>query len=345
MFTKKTKCIWAVLVLLIFLFSLGCGSSAPEEKQQESEQSQQAEQPAPETEKLRVAAVIPGSINDAGWNAVAYDALKAIERDFGAEISYAESVPTSDFEERFRAYATAGYNVIIGHGFEFGDTAMKVAPDFPDVKFIITSTDIHQEPNLASVQTNNYEGGWVVGAIAGIVTETNKVAYIGGMDIPSITLGGNGFVKGAKYINPDIEAFETYTGDFEDAAKAKELMKSFIEKGADVGVGNADHASLGPIEACAEAGLKAVGIIANQNDIAPDSVVGSVEYSYAVAIKVIIQDILDGKFEPKFYNGGFKDGALVFYPNDKVMTAEQKARVEEIINGVMDGSIDIGKPD
>lgn len=338
--SRSTKALLAVLVLFVFIFTVGCGGgdNAPQ-----SESNGQAD-PAPAEDKLRVAAVIPGSINDAGWNAVAYDALLAIERDFGAEISYAENVPTSDFEERFRAYATEGYNVIIGHGFEFGDTAMKVAPDFPDVKFIITSTDISQAPNLASVQTNNYEGGWVVGAIAGIVTESNKVAYIGGMDIPSITLGGQGFVKGAKYTNPNVEAFETYTGDFTDAAKAKELMKSFIEKGADVGVGNADHASLGPIEACSEAGLKAVGIIANQNEIAPETVVGSIEYSYAKAISVIIQDILDGKFEAKFYNGGFKDGALIFHPNDKVMTGEQKAKVEEIIKGVSDGSIDIGSP-
>jgi basic membrane protein A len=154
-----------------------------------------------------------------------------------------------------------------------------------------------------------------------------------------------GFVKGAAYTNPGVEAFETYTGDFDDAAAAKELTKSFIEKGADVGVGNADHASLGTIEACAEAGVKVVGIIANQNEIAPDHVVGSVEYSYAIAIKGIIQDILDDKFEAKFYNSGFNDGALIFHPNDKVITAEQKAQVEEIISGVADGSIDIGSVD
>ena len=344
MLKRSAKSILAVLVLFIFLFTLGCGSeNKTTDNAPQGETKEQTEQTTTE-KKLRVAAVIPGSINDAGWNAIAYDALLAIERDFGAEISYVENVPTSDFEERFRAYATSGYDVIIGHGFEFGDTAMKVAPEFPDVKFIITSTDISQAPNLASVQTNNYEGGWVVGAIAGIVTEANKVAYVGGMDIPSITWAGNGFVKGAKYTNPNVEAFEAYTGDFTDAAKAKELMKSYVEKGADVGVGNADHASLGAIEACAESGKKVVGIIANQNDIAPDNVVGSIEFSYAKAISVIIQDILDGKFEAKFYNGGFKDGALIFHPNDNVMTAEQKAKVEEIIKGVADGSIDIGTP-
>jgi basic membrane protein A len=329
---RTTSVVLALFLVVAMLLTFGCG-------QKDSGSTETPE--TDETVKLKVAYVIPGSINDAGWCAIAYDALKAIEANFGAETSYAENVPTSDFEERYRAYAEEGYNVIIGHGFEFGDVAMKVARDYPDIKFIVTSTDISQEPNVASVQTNNYVGGYVVGAIAGIVTETNKVAYVGGMDIPSITNAGKGFIKGAKAVNPEVEAFETYTGDFHDVTKAKEVMESFLEKGVDVGVGNADFASLGPIEACKNKGAKVVGIIGNQNDVAPDNVVGSIEYSYVVALQGVMQDILDGKFEAKFYNSGFKEGALIFYPNDKVITLEQKAKVEDIIKQIVDGTLKV----
>lgn len=333
---RKTILLLALFLVVALLAATGCGAKKEAGGSGDVEPAADAQ-----TEKLRVALILPGSINDGGWNAVAYAGLQAIEKQFGAETSYAENVPASDYEERYRAYANEGYNVIIGHGFEFGDVAMKVAKDFPDIKFIVTSSDISQEPNVASLQTNNYEGGYVVGVIAGLATESNKISYIGGMSIPSITNAGKGFTKGAKSVNPDVEVLETYTGDFSDAAKAKELMQSFLEKGVDVGTNNADHASLGAIEAAKQKGIKLVGIIGNQNDLAPEHMLGSVEYSYPVAMAVVMKDIVEGKFEPKFYNLGFKEGALIFHPNEKVITPEIQSKVEEVIKQIADGSLKI----
>lgn len=99
---------------------------------------------------LKIAFLLPGPISDQGWNMMAYNALKAAEKEHGAEIAYTERTPVSDFEEIFRGYAQAGYDIIMGHGFQFGDTAKKVAKEFSNTVFIVTSTDISQGPNLAS---------------------------------------------------------------------------------------------------------------------------------------------------------------------------------------------------
>ena len=104
--------------------------------------------------KLKVAILLPGVITDQGWNTMAYNALKAVEKNLGAEIAYTENTPASDYEEIFRGYANAGFDVVMGHGYEFGDAAMLVAKEYQDKYFIVTSTQISQEPNLSSFVIN-----------------------------------------------------------------------------------------------------------------------------------------------------------------------------------------------
>ena len=121
---------------------------------------------------LKIAGLFPGPISDQGWNMMAYNAFKAAEKEYTAEIAYTERTPVSDFEEIFRGYAQAGYDIIVGHGFQFGDAAKKVAKEFSNTIFIVTSTDISQEPNLASFRTNDPEAGFIQGVVAALLTET-----------------------------------------------------------------------------------------------------------------------------------------------------------------------------
>ena len=94
---------------------------------------------AKDHEKFKVAMLLPGSISDAGWNALAYEGLVAIEKELDAEISHAETRTPSDQEEQFRSYALDGYNLVFGHGYEFQDPAKAVAADFPETIFITSS--------------------------------------------------------------------------------------------------------------------------------------------------------------------------------------------------------------
>ena len=110
--------------------------------------------------KFKVALLTPGSISDAGWNALAYEGLKRVEKELGAEISHVESRAPSQWEEHFRFYASKGYNLVFGHGFEYQEAAKSVAPDFPDTVFITTS------------------GNTVLDNVASIVLSLRRVTYL-----------------------------------------------------------------------------------------------------------------------------------------------------------------------
>ena len=225
---------------------------------------------------VKVALVLPGSANDKGWNQEAYDGLEKI-KDLGCETAYSENVQASDYETIFRGYADQGFNVVFGHGTEFEDAAEKVAEDYPDTIFCITSSDISQDPNVCSLQNLNNEQGFIAGVVAALATESKKVAAIGGMEIPSIQSYIMGFEQGVEYVDNGTEALTAYTGDFSDATKVKEQANAFIEQGADIVSQDADEAGLGLFEAIKDApdGVYAIGAVKDQYDECPGKVLTS----------------------------------------------------------------------
>ena len=144
---RKYQLIAGLLVcLMIVTMAAGCGQATEEPAPTEEEAAPEpaptepvAEEPA---EALRVAAVFPGTINDQGFNQSGYEGLLLIEEQLGAEIAFSELTPVADFVNTYRDFADQGYDIIIGHGFEFGDPALEVAPDYPDIKFIVDSRPV-----------------------------------------------------------------------------------------------------------------------------------------------------------------------------------------------------------
>ena len=158
----------------------------------------------------------------AGWNALGYDGLKAIEKELGAKISHVESRTPTDQEAHFRDYALDGYQLIFGHGFEYQDPAKAVAPDFPDTVFI-TSTGSTVTDNISPMVFGIEEPVYLLGIIAGSMTETNKIGIIGGQNIPAINSAFVAFENGVKSVNADAEVRRSYVGNWEDIGKGKEL--------------------------------------------------------------------------------------------------------------------------
>ncbi|MGI9861755.1 BMP family protein [Moorella naiadis] len=302
---------------------------------------------AADSQQLKVALLLPGPINDMGWNASAYEGLKKVEKDYNAQVAYRENVAQSDMEEAFRAYAMQGYNVVIGHGFQFGDAAKKVAPQFPKVKFVVTSSNIHQDPNLASVNIDNEMQGFLMGAVAGLMTKSGTVAALGGQQIPPIIGSVEGFAKGAKYVNPQVKVVTTYTGSFDDVNKMKETALAIIEnQGADIIMANANQAGLGAIQAAQQKKVLAIGSNTDQNAVAPDTVLVSGIKSVPVLVSFVVQKIQDGSFQPQFFNLGVKEKAVFLSPwhgFDSKVPAEVKAKLDQITKDLGDGKIDLSK--
>lgn len=333
----------AVLVtILIFGLAIvtGCGGNKKNNPAPSNSQ-------ASDNNQMKVALLLPGPVNDMGWNASAYEGLKQAEKEYNAQVAYRENVAQSDMEEAFRAYAMQGYNVIIGHGFQFGDAAQKVAPQFPQVKFVVTSSDIHQEPNLASVNIDNEVQGFLMGAVAGLMTKSGTVAALGGQQIPPIIGSVEGFAKGAKYVNPKVKVITTYTGSFDDVNKMKETALAIIEnQGADIIMANANQAGLGAIQAAQQKKVLAIGSNTDQNAVAPETVLVSGIKSVPVLVSFVVQKIQDGSFKPQFYNLGVKEKAVFLSPwhgFDSKVPAEVKAKLDQITQDLGDGKIDLSK--
>ena len=291
---------------------------------------------------LKVAILLPGSITDQGWNTTAYNALKAVEKEFGAEIAYTENTPASDYEEIFRGYANAGFDVIMGHGFEFGDAAKMVAKEYQDKHFIVTSTMISQEPNLASFVINDIEAGFAEGYIAAMITKTGKIGTVGGMEIPPISNQQIGYIAGAKYYNPDVKVSAVFTGSFHDIAKGKNMAKAMIETGVDIIVPNGDETNLGVVEAAREAGITLIGAAGDLGAENGDVTLISFEQDYGRVFILIVQSILDGNFKAAPLVMGLSDGVTYTSPirGNITLTSEQKAKMDGVIADLISGKID-----
>ena len=323
-------------VLFCLMIPLAAFASGAQEKTDESPDS------------LKVAVLLPGPINDGGWNTSMYESLKHQEEVLGAEIAYTENTPESDYEEIFRTYAESGFTVIFGHGFQFGEAAKKVAPDYPGTVFIVNSSNLTQGPNLGSFLVNDFECGFAQGAIAAITTRSGLVGFIGGVEIPPIAAQGEGFVAGAKYINPDIDVRLIMTGSFTDIARAKEVASSLIGEGADVLVGDANEAGLGVVEACEQAGVYTMGCSSDLYNAAPDmrdAILASVIEDTARGHELIIRDVMEGNFIPKNYLIGFKDEGAVtltsFREKASLYSEDEMDKIMSVIDGLADGSIDV----
>ncbi|MGI9951611.1 BMP family protein [Moorellaceae bacterium AZ2] len=337
---KKLYPLPLIVVFLLGLLALGgCGQQKAAEQPPQKEENAQKESGG--SEKLKVALVLPGPINDNGWNATAYEGLKAMEKELGAEVSYTENVSQSDQEEIMRGYAEQGYDIIIAHGFQFEGAAQKVAPQFSKSIFVINNGSVAKD-NVCSLVVDNYQIGFLQGAIAAILSQTNKVAAIGGEEMPPIRETLDGFVDGAKYVNPNIDVKTAMTGSFSDVAKMKEMTVSLIDQGCDVVMGDANQASLGAIQAAQEKKVLAIGYGADLNSVAPDTVVTSVVQSWAQAMVAFGKIVQQGKYEPKIYYMGVKEGAVYlapFHGFESKLSAEVKDKINKVVEDVKSGKV------
>ncbi|QRN85876.1 BMP family protein [Clostridia bacterium] len=328
----------SVLLVLMLVFALFTGCTSTEEPAAEP-----SEEPAEEAMPMKVAALMPGPINDMGWNATAYNGLLAIEEQFGADISYVENVSSSDMEEVFRNFALQDYDIVFGHGFEFGDPALRVAEEFPDTTFIIVSSDITNGSNLSSVNFAAPQQGFIAGALAALITESDVVAGIGGLDIPPIRMPILGFMAGAEYVNPDIDVRTVMTGSMDDVAGLKETAYAMLDEDADVIFALADQAGMGAIEATTERGKWSIGANVDQNERSPQAVVQSVIKDSPILFTYMAEMIANGTYEAGAYELGVAENAISladWHGYDEEFP-EAKAEIEKIIEGLKSGEISI----
>ena len=333
--------------LLIVGLTLGCApaevapTAAPATSPPAAEPAA-TEPPAPEAPAaLRVALVLPGSISDKGFNQSAYEGLLMIESELGAETAFSENTPVADFQQVYRSYGDQGYDVIIGHGFEFGEVALEIAPEYPDTYFVVTNNPEAAAANVSSVQPNSKDAAYLAGYLAGLMTESNKLGAVAGFDFPVIVAQMEAFKLGAIAANADAEVTIVYIGTFEDVAKAKEAALAQISSGADILYHIADAAGVGVLQAAQEQGVYAIGWGLDQNSIAPDTVITSEIVDTARMMYLEVKDILEGNFDGTVRFFGLDTGVTGLSDYHGLVPDDVAQQVEATQQQILSGELEV----
>jgi basic membrane protein A and related proteins len=228
---------------------------------------------------FRVALLTAGPVSDAGWYAGAYEGLLLLRDSLGAEISHQQTRTPADFDEAFRSYASAGYDLVFAHGFEYQDAAMRAGELFPNTTFVVSGGG-RFSANVVPLIFQLEQGSYLAGMLAAGMSRSGVVGMVGGVAIPPVRGTFVAFEAGARAVNPEVEVLEAYTGSWDDVGAAKEAAVAQLRRGADVLIHNVDAASFGVFQAVrevVEAGgtAWALGMNRDQNDVAPDVILGS----------------------------------------------------------------------
>ncbi len=298
---------------------------------------------APEVTKgMRVALITPGSVADAAWNAGAYAGLTMIKDSLGLAVSHQEARTPGAQEEALRAYAAQGYDLVFGHGFEFQQPAERVSAEYPKVVFIITSGE-RVKGNVAPLIFRLEEGTFLAGIVAGGMSKSGKIGFVGGIELPPIRNGYQGWVNGARSMNGKIETRITYLNSFDDAAAGREAALAMIRLGVDMLHHNADEAGKGVFQAAKESpGVFVFGANADQSALAPDRVLGSAVIDLPRAFLAVAREVKAGRFSPKVESFGLEGGVIRYQPNPAFggsIPAAIKARLITAQDSIVAGTL------
>ena len=290
------------------LAALGCGKGdAPKAGTKE-----------PGSSVLRVALLTPGPISDQAWNGGAYAGLMRIKDSLGAQVSHVQTKSPQDFDENFRQYGVQGFDLVFGHGFEFQEAAVRVAKEFPKTVYVTTSGH-SVGANLAGMDFAFEEGAYLAGMVAASVSKSGIIGCIGGTELPPVKSSFKAFELGARAINPKVQVLVGYIGNWDDVSAGKEQALAYVARGADVLFQNADAAGLGVIQAARERKVYAIGANADQNGLAPETIIGSVVIDLPRALMTVAVEVKERRFVPRVISLGIKERVVRWVINPALM--------------------------
>jgi basic membrane lipoprotein Med (substrate-binding protein (PBP1-ABC) superfamily) len=291
---------------------------------------------------FRVALITPGSIADAAWNSGAYAGLLRIRDSLGASISHVEALTPAAQEEALRSYASQGYDVILANGFEFQEPAERVARAYPGPVFVVNSGARAVERVIPLVFRIE-EATYLAGMVAGGLSKSGMIGFIGGVELPPVRRGQEGWTNGARAINPAIVSRVTYLNNWEDVASGREAALALLRLGVDMLHHNADAAALGAFQAVKEAPAAYIfGANADQASLAPERVVGSAVIDLAHAFLLVAGEVRSGTLRSEPMSFGLAGDVLRYVPNPRLsslVSAELQARIAAAADSIVAGTL------
>jgi len=288
---------------------------------------------------VKVGFVYVGPVSDHGWTYRHDLGRQAIEAQLGdkVETTFVESVAEgADAERVVRKLASTGHDLIFTTSFGFMNPTVKVAKDFPDVKFE-HATGYKRSDNVSTYAARFYEGRSVLGTMAGMMTKTNTVGYIGSFPIPEVVRGINAFTIAMREVNPDAIVKVVWVNSWYDPGKEADAAKALIDQGADIITQHTD--SPAPLQVAEERGVYAFGQASDMSAFAPKAQLTSIidywdDYYVERATAVV-----DGTWESQDTWGGIASGMVGFPEYSADVPDDVRAAADVVREGIIDGSL------
>jgi basic membrane protein A len=308
--------------------------------------------PAPKARSnVRIGLVFDvGGRGDKSFNDSAYAGLVRAEEEFGVDVSYLEPGGAEDREAALRLFAAQGMDLVVGVGFIFSSDVNEVARTYPNIHFACVDYAPMGPvpPNVAGLAFREEEGSYLVGGVAGLMSKTGHVGFVGGMTIPLIRKFEAGYIAGVHAVCPACEVHSGYAGAspeaFKDPAKGKLLAKAQIGAGSDVIFHAAGSTGHGVFEGAREGGIFAIGVDSDQHDEMPGIVVTSMVKRVDVAVAKIIGDVVHGKFTGGMRELGLAEEGIDYVhegPHADRLPASVIASVEALRQDVIAGRVKV----
>ena len=312
--TKKIK---ALLLSLLLILAVGCSKT---------ETAKEEEKP------LKITLVLDeGGVNDQSFNQSAWEGALKLREECGVDISYIESKQESEYLQNVETAIDQENDLVIAVGYKFTEAVKQLSEAYPSQKFALIDGTWEEMPsNVVSIMFSEEDAGYSVGLVASQMTSTNKVGFIGGFDIPSVSNFYKGFEKAIKEENADIEVLCQYANSFTDSAKGRAIAQQMISQDIDIIFTAGGGVNNGAWEACTESNIKAIGVDMPSSYIAPTTIITSALKNVGTGLELTAKDLINGKFaggEVKMFdlsNKGVGYEVTDLIPTDVIKYVEDK---------------------
>ncbi|WP_118137167.1 BMP family protein [Oceanicella sp. SM1341] len=300
-----------------------------------------AQPPAPAVAEPALVYSVGGKF-DASFNESAWIGAEAWKAQTGGSYGEFEIDSPAQSEQALRNFARKGFSPVVAIGFMHADALARVAPDYPDTEFAIIDMVV-EAPNVQSVVYREQEGAYVVGVMAALASETGKIGFVGGMDIPLIRRFACGYAQGVASVAEEDEVFVAVTGDtpaaWADPARGAELARAQIDRGADVVMQAAGGTGTGVLQAVADAGVLGIGTDSNQNGLHPGHVLTSMLKRVDVAVLQAFS-----AWRPGVTSLGLAEGGVAYAMdahNAALVTPEIEAAAKRAVAQITSGEVKV----
>lgn len=286
--------------------------------------------------ETKVGFVYVGPIGDHGWSYQHNQGRLAVEKELDVKTSYVESVSEgADAERVIRQLASSGHDLIFTTSFGYMNPTVKVAKQFPNVKFE-HSTGYKRADNVTTYSARFYEGRAIIGAMAGKMTKSNVVGYIGSFPIPEVIRGIDAFTIALRKVNPEATVKVVWVNSWFDPGKESDAAKTLIDQGCDIISQHTD--SPAPLQVAEQRGVYGFGQASDMIKFAPKAQLTAIVDNWDPYYIERTKAVIDGTWKSEDTWDGLSTGMVEMAPYGDAVPEDVRKMADEIKQSIIDGS-------